>query len=31
MARDILGVIAGLAVWMAIVTVAGVIMRGAWR
>jgi hypothetical protein len=30
MARDILGVIAGLAVWIAIAGVAGPIMRGAW-
>jgi hypothetical protein len=30
MARDILGVIAGLAVWIAFATVAGVTMRGAW-
>jgi hypothetical protein len=30
MARDILGVIAGLAVWMAVAGVAGVTMRGAW-
>jgi hypothetical protein len=30
MARDILGVIAGLAVWMAIAGVAGVTMRSAW-
>jgi hypothetical protein len=31
MAKRILGVVAGLAVWVAVVTVAGVIMRGAWR
>jgi hypothetical protein len=30
MARDILGVIAGLAVWMAVAGVAGVTMRSAW-
>ena len=30
MARDVLGVIAGLAVWMAIAGVAGVTMRSAW-
>jgi hypothetical protein len=30
MARDILGVIAGLAVWMAIAAVAGVTMRSTW-
>ena len=30
MARDILGVIAGLAVWIAIAGVAGVTMRSAW-
>jgi hypothetical protein len=30
MARDILGVLAGLAVWMAIAVVAGVTMRSAW-
>jgi hypothetical protein len=30
MARKALGVIAGLAVWVAVATVAGVIMRGAW-
>jgi hypothetical protein len=30
MARDILGVIAGLAVWIAIAVVAGLIMRSAW-
>jgi hypothetical protein len=30
MARHILGVIAGLAVWMAIAGVAGVTMRRAW-
>jgi hypothetical protein len=30
MARDILGVIAGLAAWMAIAGVAGVTMRSAW-
>ena len=30
MARDILGVIAGLAVWMAIASVAGLTMRSAW-
>ena len=30
MARTILGVIAGLVVWLTIVTVAGLIMRGAW-
>jgi hypothetical protein len=31
MARRILGVVAGLAVWVVIVSIAGVIMRGAWR
>jgi hypothetical protein len=31
MARKILAVAAGLAVWVAVATVAGVIMRGAWR
>ena len=30
MARAILGVVAGLLVWLAIVAVAGVVMRGAW-
>ena len=30
MARDILGVIAGLAVWIAIAVVAALIMRSAW-
>ena len=30
MARDILGVIAGLAVWIAIAGVSGVTMRSAW-
>jgi hypothetical protein len=30
MARDILGVIAGLAVWIAIAGVAGLTMRSAW-
>ena len=30
MARTILGVIAGLAVWVTIVIVAGLIMRGVW-
>jgi hypothetical protein len=30
MARRILAVVAGLVVWVAIVSVAGVIMRGAW-
>ena len=30
MARDILGVIAGLAVWIAIASVAGLTMRSAW-
>ena len=30
MARDILGVISGLAVWMAIAGVAGLILRSAW-
>jgi len=30
MARDILGVVAGLAVWMVIAGVAGVTMRRAW-
>ena len=30
MAKDILGVVAGLAVWIAIVSVAGLIMRSAW-
>jgi hypothetical protein len=31
MARRILGVVAGLAAWVAIVIVAGMIMRAAWR
>jgi len=31
MARRFLGVVAGFVVWMVIVTVVGVIMRGAWR
>ncbi len=30
MARDIVGVVAGLAVWIAIAGVAGVSMRSAW-
>jgi hypothetical protein len=30
MVRDILGVVAGLAVWVAIAGVAGLIMRSAW-
>jgi hypothetical protein len=30
MARKALGVIAGLAVWIAVTTVAGVIIRAAW-
>ena len=30
MARNILGVVAGLAVWIAIAVVAGAIMRSAW-
>jgi len=30
MARAILGVVAGLLGWVAIVAVAGVVMRGAW-
>ena len=30
MGRDILGVIAGLAVWIAIASVAGLTMRSAW-
>jgi hypothetical protein len=30
MTRGILGVMAGLAVWMIIVTIAGAIMRSAW-
>jgi hypothetical protein len=30
MARKALGVIAGLVVWIAVTTVAGVIMRAAW-
>ncbi len=30
MAKGILGVIAGLAVWLIVVTVAGIIMRQAW-
>ena len=30
MARNILGVIAGLAVWVAVASVAGVTMRSAW-
>jgi hypothetical protein len=30
MARKALGVVAGLAVWIAVVTVAGVIIRAAW-
>jgi hypothetical protein len=31
MARRILGVVAGLTVWVAIVVVAGAIIRAAWR
>jgi len=31
MARRILGVVAGLAVWVVVASIAGVIMRGAWR
>jgi hypothetical protein len=31
MARRILGVVAGLAAWVAVASVAGVIMRGTWR
>jgi hypothetical protein len=31
MARRLLGVVAGLAVWVAVASVAGVIMRAAWR
>jgi hypothetical protein len=30
MARQILGVVGGLAVWVAVATLAGVVMRGAW-
>ncbi|MGH9147352.1 MAG: hypothetical protein ACRD1Q_11620 [Vicinamibacterales bacterium] len=30
MAKTILGVVAGLVVWVIVVIVAGVIMRGAW-
>jgi len=30
MARTTLGIVAGLAAWVAITSVAGVIMRGAW-
>ena len=30
MARTTLGIVAGLVVWVAITSVAGVIMRGAW-
>jgi len=30
MARNFLGVVAGLAVWLALVFVAGAIMRGSW-
>ena len=30
MARNALGVVVGLVVWIAVVTVAGVIMRAAW-
>jgi len=30
MAKDILGVVAGLAVWIAIATVAGLAMRSQW-
>ena len=30
MTRTTLGVVAGLAVWVTVVTVAGMIMRGAW-
>ena len=30
MARKTLGVVAGLAVWIAVVSVAGVIMRASW-
>jgi hypothetical protein len=30
MARTTLGIVAGLAVWVAITSIAGVIMRGAW-
>jgi len=30
MARQILGVVAGLLVWVAVATIAGVVMRGAW-
>ena len=30
MAKDIVGVVAGLAMWVAIAGVAGVTMRGAW-
>jgi hypothetical protein len=30
MARDILGVITGLAVWIAVASVAGMAMRSAW-
>jgi hypothetical protein len=31
MTRQVLGVLAGLAAWMAVATIAGVIMRGTWR
>jgi hypothetical protein len=31
MARRLLGVVAGLVVWLVIVTVLGVIMRASWR
>lgn len=30
MARDILGVVSGLVVWIAVVSVAGLTMRSAW-
>lgn len=30
MARGTLGIVAGLAVWVIVVTVAGAIMRAAW-
>ena len=30
MAKNIIGVVAGLAVWMIVATIAGVIMRVAW-
>src|SRR5262245_5476384 len=30
MAKQILGVVAGLVAWVVVVTIAGVIMRGSW-